>query len=130
MLKYWLGLLLELRRIDGLFSKASVVIDSLYQSKCLIVSRKASLIAQELLTWCRNVNESKKKNGIDFVVSVSKICSLSKQNNSDFTILYSNFMSFQFCKESTPNNPIRIWTIIVQGNPLAWGKHQFFWWVK
>ena len=73
LLKYWLGLLVKHRHIETLFFEASVVIDLEYLPKCFIVSRKASVIAQELVTSCRNVNESTKKTGIDFVVSVAKV---------------------------------------------------------
>ena len=70
-----------------LFYDALVVIDLEYLPKCFIVSREASLIAQELVISRRDVNESTKKTGIDFVVSVALKCSLSTGNHCDVTIL-------------------------------------------
>ena len=83
-----------------LFTKASVVIDLEYLPKSFIVSKEASLIAQELVTSCCNVKESTKKTGIYFVVSVAKRCSLSTQNHCDVTIL-ANATSchFHFAKK-------------------------------
>ena len=100
LLKYWLWLLIKHRHVEVLFSEASVVIDIEYLPKCFIVSRKASLIAEELVTSRRNVSESTKKTGIDFVVSIAKRCFLSTQSHWDITIL-ANARSchFDFAKK-------------------------------
>ena len=100
LLKYWLWLLIKHRHVEVLFFEASVVIDIEYLPKCFIVSRKASLIAEELVTSRRNVSESTKKTGIDFVVSIAKRCSLSTQSHCDITIL-ANARSchFDFAKK-------------------------------
>ena len=87
LLKYWLGLLIKHRYIEVLFTEASVVIDLEYLPKSFIVSREASLIAEELVTSRPKVKESTKKTGIDFVVSVAKRCYLSTQNHCEITIL-------------------------------------------
>ena len=76
------------------------MIDLEYLPKCFIISREASLIVQELVTSCHNVNESTNKTGIDFVVSVPKRCYLSKQNHYDVTILAdATSCHFNFAKK-------------------------------
>ena len=101
LLKYWLGLLIKHRYVEVLFTEASVVIDLEYLPKSFIVSREASLIAEELVTSRPKVKESTKKTGIiDFVVSVAKRCYLSTQNHCEITIL-ANATSchFHFAKK-------------------------------
>ena len=90
----------QTRHIE-LFYDALVVIDLEYLPKCFIVSREASLIAQELVTSRRDVNESTKKTGIDFVVSVALKCSLSTGNHCDVTILATaTSCHFNFAKKA------------------------------
>ena len=71
-----------------LFSDYSVVIGK-YLPRSLIILRAATEIAKQLVTSHRNVVDSVKRTGVDFVVMVAKECSLSTNNYHDISILAS-----------------------------------------
>ena len=87
LLRYWVGELLDDPKIERLFSECSVLIDTEYMPRSIIVSRKAEEIARKLVTSRKNVSDNVKRTGIDYVVMVAKECSLSKDTHKDIELL-------------------------------------------
>ena len=87
IVKYWLGQLFQHRYIEVLFSDADINIDADILPKSFEVSREASKIAKDLVISRKNVVNSTKKTGIEFVVKVAKKCSLTINQHSDIALL-------------------------------------------